>query len=156
VVKSILYEGTIALGTSMDSRKYDIWWQQLMIFLGIILPNFSYLARWGIPVWYLSGRKWRWYDFYPSHTVPLRAVVAAELIEMSVGGGVQTRATQTSVQERVYLLEKNTKTHSITKQWKYYIRAGCQKGHSPSCWPPMIGLHNVLHLTHIYIYIEGT
>ena len=50
--------------------------------------------------------------------------------------------------ERVYLLEKNTQHNKTVK----ILRAGCQKGHSPSCWPPMI--HNVLHLTHTYI--EGT
>ena len=41
-----------------------------MIFLRINLPNFSHLARSGIPVIYFSGRKWR-YDFYLSTEVPV-------------------------------------------------------------------------------------
>ena len=46
--------------------------------------------------------------------------------------------------ERVYLLEKKHTWHNKTV---IILRAGCQKGHSPSCWPPMI--YNVLCLTHI-------
>jgi len=46
--------------------------------------------------------------------------------------------------ERVYLLEKKHTWHNKTVK---ILRAGCQKGHSPSCWLPMI--YNVLYLTHI-------
>jgi len=51
---------------------------------------------------------------------------------------------QTTQWERVYLLEKKHTWHNKTVK---ILRADCQKGHSPSCWPPMI--YNVLYLTHI-------
>ena len=57
------------------------------------------------------------------------------------------RLTSERERERVYLLEKKHTQHNKTVK---ILRAGCQKGHSPSCWPPMI--YNVLYLTHI----EGT
>ena len=37
--------------------------------------------------------------------------------------------------ERVYLLEKKHTWHNKTVK---ILRAGCQKGHSPSCWPPIL------------------
>ena len=52
--------------------------------------------------------------------------------------GVQTRE-----REREFICSKKHTWHNKTVK---ILRAGCQKGHSPSYWPPMI---YVLYLTHI-------
>jgi len=54
------------------------------------------------------------------------------------GAGLETR-------ERESLFARKNTQHNKTVK---ILWAGCQKGHSPSCWPPMI--YNVLYLTYVY------
>jgi len=80
----------------------------------------------------------------PWRTTSIDSATAASLLlgpNLFHGGKCQRERER----ERESLFAR--KKHTWHNKTMKILRAGCQKGHSPSCWPPMI--YNVLYLTHI-------
>jgi len=49
---------------------YKVTWLTKLPPVSVHVISISCSAHWGVPVWYFSGRKWR-YDLYPSREVPV-------------------------------------------------------------------------------------
>ena len=89
----------------------------------------SYLAHWGIPVWYFSGRKLR-YDFYSSRQVPVWHTD-------SYGHTVHTSSTGPNEEEEDdELSEDSIRTRSNRNR---YVQTYCMRrsllGRAGSCRP---------------------